>query len=386
MNARVDNPDILSLVIFIDALGWEVLRDRAFMEEELPYRKKLRSVFGFSSACIPSILTGRMPEDHKHWSFFYYDPKNSPFKPLRLLNILPKSVVDRGRVRNAISKVVKKAYGFEGYFQLYNIPFKHAHLFDYCEKTDLFSAGGMNEGPNIFDYLEEAERLYHVSNWRASEEENLNSLRQDIANKRMNFGFLYMAAMDALLHKVGKESPLVDEKLAWYEEKLRQIIAEARENYKDVRLFVCSDHGMATIHTHLDLMSEIESLGLVFGVDYTATYDSTMGRFWFHSEAARVAITKALAGQTSGKILSRDELKKLGCAFEGDQFGELIFLADPGVLILPSHMGTSPITGMHGYHPDDPDSDASLLSNVEPGVEVHGIQDVFFLMRSEAGV
>ena len=386
MNAQVENPDVLSLVIFIDALGWEVLRNRKFMEEELPHRKKLRSVFGFSSACIPSILTGRMPQEHKHWSFFYYDPKNSPFKPLRLLNVLPKSIVDRGRVRNAISKVVKKAYGFEGYFQLYNIPFKHAHLFDYCEKTDLFSAGGMNEGPNIFDFLEREQRPYHVSNWRASEEENLESLRKDIQSKRMNFGFLYMAAMDALLHQVGKESAEVDKKLEWYEKELREIIALARQNYSDVRLFICSDHGMATIHTHLDLMRDIENLGLKFGIDYTATYDSTMGRFWFHSANAREKVTEALNRQTQGRILSDAELSDLGCAFEGQQFGELIFLANPGVLIVPSHMGTTPITGMHGYHPDDPDSDASLLSSVEPTIEMNGIPDVFRLMRAEAGV
>jgi len=71
----------ISIVVFIDALGWEVLKGRRFMEEELPLRRKLRSVFGFSSACIPSILTGLMPRDHRHWSFFYYSPETSPFKP-----------------------------------------------------------------------------------------------------------------------------------------------------------------------------------------------------------------------------------------------------------------------------------------------------------------
>jgi hypothetical protein len=79
-------------------------------------------------------------------------------------------------------------------------------------------------------------------------------------------------------------------------------------------------------------------------------------------------------------------LKQLGCDFEGDQFGELIFLTNPGVLIVPSHMGTKPITGMHGYHPDDADSNASLLSNVEPPTDPKVITDVFRLMRAEAGV
>jgi len=375
----------ISIVVFIDALGWEVLKGRRFMEERLPVRRKLRSVFGFSSACIPSILTGLVPRDHRHWSFFYYSPETSPFKPLRLLGMLPSSLVDRGRVRNLISKLIKRLYSYTGYFQLYNIPFEHVDKFDYCEKSDLFVPGGMNRGQNIFDHLSRAGVPYHVSNWRDSEESNLEALKSDLNKGKIEFALLYMASMDALLHEVGKESPQVDQKLAWYEAQLEDVLRTASEHYEEVRLFICSDHGMATVHTHVDLMSKVEALGLVFGRDYTATYDSTMGRFWFHNQAARERITELLEQVPQGRILPREELKVLGCDFEGDQYGELIFLMDAGVLIVPSHMGLKPITGMHGYHPDDPDSDASLLSNVEPPNDPKAITDVFHLMRAESG-
>ena len=375
----------VSIVVFIDALGWEVLKGRRFMEERLPFRRKLRSVFGFSSACIPSILTGLTPREHRHWSFFYYSPATSPFKPLRLLGLLPRSLVDRGRVRNLISKLVKRFYGYTGYFQLYNIPFEHVDKFDYCEKNDLFVPGGMNRSENIFDHLVRAGVPYHVSNWRESEDSNLEQLKTDLAKGQIRFALLYMAAMDALLHEVGKASPQVDQKLAWYEEQLTEVLRVAAQSYDEVRLFICSDHGMATVHTHVDLMSKIEGLGLTFGRDYTATYDSTMGRFWFHEATARERITALLAQVPEGRILPNDELERLGCDFEGDQFGELIFLMNPGTLIVPSHMGLKPITGMHGYHPDDPDSDASLLSNVEPPDDPRAITDVFHLMRAESG-
>jgi len=49
-------------------------------------------------------------------------------------------------------------------------------------------------------------------------------------------------------------------------------------------------------------------------------------------------------------------------------------------------MGLAPITGMHGYHPDHPDSDASLLSNVVPATDPRRIADIFGLMRVEARV
>ncbi|WP_295428340.1 alkaline phosphatase family protein [uncultured Thiodictyon sp.] len=375
----------ISIVVFIDALGWDVLKGRRFMDARLPFRRKLQSVFGFSSACIPSILTGLRPREHRHWSFFYYSPATSPFKPLRLLGLLPRSLVDRGRVRNLISKVVKRFYNYTGYFQLYNIPFKYIDKFDYCEKNDLFVPGGMNRGQNIFDHLKRAGVPYHVSNWRDPEARNLEALKADLITGKITFALLYMAAMDALLHQVGKESTQVDQKLAWYEAQLEEVLRIAAEHYDQVRLFVCSDHGMATVHTQVDLMSKVEALGLAFGRDYTATYDSTMGRFWFHNPATRERISTLLQQVPGGRTLPQQELEQLGCDFEGNQFGELIFLMDAGVLIVPSHMGVKPITGMHGYHPDHPDSDASLLSNVEPPHDPKAITDIFHLMRAESG-
>jgi predicted AlkP superfamily pyrophosphatase or phosphodiesterase len=226
---------------------------------------------------------------------------------------------------------------------------------------------------------------YHVSDWRDSEENNLAALKADLQRGEVSFALLYMASMDALLHEVGKASPEVDKKLAWYETELNDVLQAASEHYQEVRLFICSDHGMATIHTHVDLMSKIEALGLEFGRDYTATYDSTMGRFWFHNPTARERITNLLEQVPEGRILSPKELAQLGCDFEGDQYGEMIFLMNAGALIVPSHMGLKPITGMHGYHPDDPDSDASLLSNVEPPCHTEAITGVFHLMRAESG-
>ena len=377
--------DTLSMVIFIDALGWEVLKGRKFLEEEMPYRQKLRSVFGFSSACVPSILTGRTPREHLHWSYFFYSKATSPFRWLQTLNWLPAALTERGRVRHLISRFVGKLMGFTGYFQLYNLPFKHAGLFDHCEKNNIFKAGGMNNGDNIFDVLERHDVPYHVSDWHNGEEDNLKACEKAMTEDDIRFAFLYMASMDGLLHQVGKESSQVDEKLAWYEDKLRSLLAVARARYGDVRVFICSDHGMATVKRDIDLMSTIEALPLTYAKDYVSVYDSTMARFWFMNDNARDLVTRELNGLECGNILSHQELQSLGCDFEGDRFGELIFLLDAGSIIVPSHMGLKTITGMHGYHPDHEDSDASLLSNVSTPVPLESITDIFRLMQAEVG-
>ncbi len=373
----------ITIVTFIDALGWEVLKDRKFMQQELRYRQALKSVLGYSSACVPSILSGLAPKDHGHWSFYYYDKLNSPFKWFSCLRFLPFQ--SRGRVRHLISKIARKILGWSGYFQFYNMPFRYIRLFNYCEKKDLFQPGGLNQGASIFDYLQLAKVPYHVSNWQQSEEENIHSIKQALGQGKIRFSFLYLAAMDALLHQVGKHHPSVDDKLQWYERQLKDVMAVAHQHYDEVRLYICSDHGMATVEHTVDLMAEIKQLDLSFGSDYVAAYDSTMARFWFHKASARLAVKQALANSPWGHFLTAEELSALGCDFDQQRYGEEIFLLHAGNIICPSDMGRKPITGMHGYHPHDADSYASLLSNVKPITQLKAITDLCDLMRLEAG-
>lgn len=374
----------IDIFAFVDALGWEVLRNRRFLEDELPYRQAVRSVLGYSSACVPSILTGRQPRDHGQWSFFFCSPESSPFRSLRPLRWLPKALTGRARVRNALSKAVAKQQGFTGYFQLYQLPFEHAHEFDYCEKRDLFGPGGISGAPTIFDKLRAAAIPFHLSDWRATEEANLAAMHVALEQAQVSFAFLYLADLDGALHSVGKDDASITERIARYESRLGDVLAAARRRYGDVRLSVISDHGMAHVTRTFDLQALLDRLPLRFGRDYVAAFDSTMARFWARSAAAARLLPEFLGGAPGGRLLTDSELEALGCDFPGRRYGELIFLMDPGHLIVPSHMGLTPIRGMHGYHPDHPDSDAALLSTHAPEREVRSICDFHELMTLAA--
>src|SRR5438034_5654976 len=152
---------LLPLFIFIDACGWEIIKEDPFVRQFAPQRKRLTSVFGYSSACVPSIVSGRWPAEHRNWSYFVYDPDNSPFRFLRPLSFLPRPVTSRRIFRRWLSKLVKTRLNFRGYFDLYNIPFRHISLFDFSEKRSPLQPGGMNRGENIFDFLQERRIPYH---------------------------------------------------------------------------------------------------------------------------------------------------------------------------------------------------------------------------------
>jgi predicted AlkP superfamily pyrophosphatase or phosphodiesterase len=376
---------MLPLVVFIDACGWEIIRKDPFAQRFAPHRRRLDSVFGYSSACIPSILSGRWPDDHRHWCFFVYDPERSPFRRLRSLRWLPGWLTRRRRFRRWLSRWLKVRLNFRGYFDLYNIPFEHIGLFDFTEKRSPLTAGGLNRGPNLSDFLRERQVSHFMADPTAAEAVNLEQLIRAVESEEIDFAFLYWPELDGLLHRVGNESPEVTAKLRLYERWIERLLAVAGRHYAETRLYLCSDHGMANCDRLLDLRSRINALPLRMAEDYVVVYDSTMARFWFKHERARQKIIEALRQEPLGRILDDAELAELRVLFADRYFGELIFLVDEGVLIVPSHMGDQPLRGMHGYHPSAPHSYACLCSNqAEIPAEIAAIPDLYRLMTSEA--
>lgn len=379
----------LSLCIFIDALGWEILKQHSFLDDVITLRAPLDTIFGYSSTCDPTILTGLLPRDHGHFSFFAYDPAASPFKKslfLQLMRLVPKALSSRNRVRNIVGRVLRRRLRYTGYFNIYNMPFQLLPLFDYTEKRDLYQPGGINSGsPTIMDYARDTGIDFFLSDWRASEETNLEQLRAVINDpeRSCRYAYLYMAAMDAILHRVGSVDAEVTQKMAWYEERIREILADAEQRYDEIRLFIFSDHGMTDIIGLCDLMTTMKSSGLEFGKDYTAVYDSTMARFWCLSEGAEERIVQTLTTVKEGHIMSEEEKHTLGVDFPDGRYGQIFFLLDPGILLVPSHMGERPLKGMHGYTPEDPASTASFLTNTLLDEVPQRLDGLYHLMHRE---
>ena len=129
-----------------------------------------------------------------------------------------------------------------------------------------------------------------------------------------------MAYREGVLHQVGKDSGDGDTKVDWYEQQLRRTLSIAKNHYEDVRVFICSDHGMATVDSNIDLMSQIESLPLKFGKDYVALYDSTIARFCFRTDTPRQALPQHLHQLPCVTLLSPAYLRDLRSALPRNHF------------------------------------------------------------------
>jgi len=199
---------ILPLFVFIDACGWEIIKNDPFGRKFAPRRKRLTSVFGYSSTCVPSILSGQWPAQHRNWSYFVYDPANSPFKALRRLRWLPRAITSRrifrrwlpnSSRRNSTSAATSTSTNSFEYISLYELQRK---------EEPALQPGGMNRGPNIFDYLEKNRIAYHVSAPRFGRRKKISSaLMSEIDAERIDFRVSLWPGLDGLLHREAESIP-----------------------------------------------------------------------------------------------------------------------------------------------------------------------------------
>ncbi len=373
----------VKVFVFIDALGWKQVERYDFLRDLLPNRRKIEMQFGYSCTAIPTILTGERPAVHGHLAFYDYAPEKSPFRKMKWLApfLRPRSFWRRGRVRNLLSKLVKRLYGFTGYFQLYGVPLERLPKFDYCEKTDLFVKGGLAPVKNLADVWSEQGHRHLISNWRLPEAENFRIAAEAFRRGEVDRAFVYSAAFDALQHdNVGRDDVLLA-KVQKYAESIRAIHSALVDGGRPFELTVFSDHGMTPLRGVADVPAALAKTGLAWGEHYASAIDSTMARFWWLEDGAAAQVRAAFAG-IPGHWLTEDEMRHHGIWREDHKFGDAIFLADPGVQFCPSDMGIKPLGGMHGFDPADEDSAACWLSTVPVPDVVTRVCDYFKVMTA----
>lgn len=369
----------LLVFVLIDALGWQIIKDRPFLNDELPVRMPLKTVLGYSSGAIPTLLTGRKPVETGHWNLFYYDPQGSPFKWLRWFSVLPEWALDNRLVRKLIKELGRRLLGMGPLFECSVSP-RLLPLFNYLEKLNIYRKGGISGASSIFDLLESHKIPYKSYTYHQfSDAEILRQARADIQSGRESVYFLYLCEVDGLLHRNRTQETLISQRLSWYERELREIFVCALKRDRNATMTVASDHGMAPVHSSYDLVGRIARLGFKIPQQYLAVYDSTMARYWFFDSAARAAIIAELKATACGRVLTDAELNSLGILFPDRRYGELVFLLNPGWLFTRSDFnggGWNP-AGMHGYDPSDPNSDAIFLSNRTPPLPLNTIADIY---------
>ena len=362
----------------MDGLGWEVARRSRGFDFLSGTRTSLDTVLGFSSSAIPTILTGKQAAEHGIWNLFYRDPEKTDFPFFRILSWLPRFLAESKILRKLLLHANKRYTAFKGYYQVYEFPARLLPQIRISESGNIYMPGGVGGSLSIFDQWQAAGRNYLAYSYKEfTDKEILERVRNDIREKDPEYCFLYLSEFDAFGHKYAGDMQAMVDKADTYAGKLQVLLEDLENEYEEVSLQVFSDHGMLACQGETDIAGALDKAG--YSADsHFYILDSTMARFYLDTENDEHIIRQALKG-LPGRYLTESDLKTYGIDFQG-KYGDLIFLVEPGIQIVPSHMSTRALPGMHGYDPSHPMMKASFLSNRFVANPPGGIWDLHALM------
>lgn len=359
-------------------------------ERRTPYLFNLarRGSFGRLETLLAFIgvnvtpFSGVYPEIHDKWTQFYYDPSHSPFKwistlaPVLSLFEMPPI---RPMLRLGLSGVTWAQRYFKGKRRpekIYEIPLKLLKYFNIAMEDVVCQANSLGPIPTVFDVLRHTGVSFFFFDWplictdrgikldfgRYSDRGVCKVITRYL---KKDFGLYYFHLwdLDKVIHTYGPRSKQVMDKVRENDDNVREIIGTLQQRYSQVNVVIFSDHGMVEVNKSVDVVEKMQESRLSED-DYLVFLDSTLARFWFKHQRARKEAEETLTSLKGGHILTRQEIKEFRINFPHSKYGELLFLVDPGYLIIPNYFQrTAGVKAMHGYTPFHPDLYGILIAS-----------------------
>lgn len=368
-----------TLVVFVDALGE---REAPLLAERVPGLAvhAVDGILGYSSGALPTILTGRSPQDHGRMCLFsrWQGPGTSPLAPLALLGLIPAPLRHRPRVQSLVARLWLASRGHDGYFTPARVPPALYRVLDAPEDRDLFRAPAI--GGHV-TFLEEARRAglrVSVSDFRAPEASRAGAIERAPG---ADLAFLYLAGLDATLHATGAVG---SEALAWADFAGRAIArsrAALGRGGREVTTIVVGDHGMAEVTRVIDPRPAARQIEALAGRP-TVFIDATMLRVWGPPGALLGA--RRILGDLGTAPLDAAALAARRAPADGS-YGDLVGLLPEGSIFAPSFLGGA-VRGMHGYDRSSRSARAGLLGDAAGIAGARCLEDVAALVRASLGL
>ncbi|MCW3999779.1 MAG: alkaline phosphatase family protein [Candidatus Bathyarchaeota archaeon] len=351
------------LVIWVDGLSIDY-----FSEDKTPFmyelsRKSLtgqyKPLFAFEGIGA-SIFTGVYPAKHGVWTEFLFDPEESQYKwtrPLTITNRLIDMCADNLRsfpriIRTAavfsIFKLTERILNLTLTPMAINIPLNRLKFFKQAISYDLIVKNSLSV-PTLFDILKTNKVPYRVLSQSNMKDDKI--FKEALVIQKVSLNFFQLGELDLIGHKYGPCSQELSKCLLKVDNEVKEIIESYRKRF-DTDVFIFSDHGMVPISSVIDVTKEIGKQGLKDGRDFIVFLDSTIARFWPLNDAVNAILIKILANMENGRLINSEDQKEYSIPID-QKFGEIIWVANPGVLILPNYyQGYERSNGSHGYMPE----------------------------------
>jgi len=308
-----------------------------------------------------SILTGVSPLRHGIWTEFWHDQGRSPLKwtaKASMVNLfIDVATAKMGSTGHlAKSGITHFTFKVSNYIcrRTYvpialGIPQRRLHFFDTTLPLDPFHERTLPL-PSIIDILRQHGISFRILSESKMRDSKIFAEAKHV-DRNARLVFIQLAELDTIGHAVGPYSRRIHQSLRRIDSMVQEIVEKYRE-FLDTDVFIFSDHGMVEVRKVVDPLSHLRKAGLKEGEDYLAFLDSTLARFWTSNPDTAERILVVLGRLEGGRILSAQDLHQYQIP-DDKRYGEIIWLADPGTLILPNYyQGQVRAWGMHGYAPE----------------------------------
>lgn len=355
----------LTLVLLLDAFRFDYVGRTSFIRDLASRSRQgaMREHFGFLPRA--AYFGGLDPGEAGFTNMFCCDPEASPFGLARGLSLDCSGRAPRERLgaRQWIeSEARRRVTPFAAsYLTSGAIPLALLHWFNVAETRAPWDRRVGYR--SIFHELDDRGEAFFTCAWpdtnRLADHTDQGIVDHALAHIEPGhrLAFMHLQELDGLGHAYGPESAEILNGLAATDALVERLITSLESRFDAVDVVLFGDHGMVSVTGTVDVWSALDAAGLTPGRDVVFFLDSTMARFWFPTAAARDAVLRALEG-LPGQVLKAPDLERLRIDRCDRRNGELMFLAEPGHVILPNFFqraGELP-RGMHGYEPDCPDN------------------------------
>ena len=388
------------IFLILDAFRGDYINpiDTPFLYEkakEGTFSEKLKSSAGFAQRSV--ILTGTQGISNEMFTMYTFDEKTSPFRSIRpqceryarklkrrldwikkipkfrhstkLTKILYSDFVEKPRKAFA-SFVQAEGQQMVSYVSPAHIPFDLLPEIGISEDIKPIHLPGAFNVESIFDVLVKNNVQYDYLMYPVTRLEDDSVLDALIENKHSQASLVLgqFSDSDFYVHECGPKSNERRKIIGEIDRKLRHLF----EIYKnDTTWLIIGDHGMTDVVDEIDITSVVSEVaaecGAEQGSDFVVFLDSTMARFKWKSTKGVLfgeMILKHPQLQKLGRFVSENIAKEYSIPYPNPRYGDLIWWADPGVLIFPDffHDMETKNRGMHGYDSNHPDMHGFFLA------------------------
>ena len=322
---------------------------------------------------VPTLLTGVYPHKHGIWQ-------------VKLKGKLANSTNILQRIGDKVPDM------FVTTFQCFISLFSHSHedlaaipnkrlrrfeikRFKYARRKGTSTAlTQIGDIASIFGIVGESRSKYVFNKYS----DNLDKILNTSCTGEYRMEMLELYYLDIIQHWNLSNTNKINRLYEMTDNFINEVYKKSRDF--NITVILLADHGMEVVHGSIDIKNRLKKLNLSES-EYDFFIEVPMARFWFHTDKARRSIVNMLSSIQNGQVLTYQDMHRYNIKFDGTDYGEIYFIANPGYIIFPndfyhpfaniylgltdwqqrSRIFNPKHRGYHGYLPEHPSEKGFML-------------------------